>query len=158
MKVTLIQPFYPNIWEPIGLAYIASYCQKHYHGKLEWNFYQAYFDDDESILSGSVDSDIVAFSCTSPSFKHGVDLAAAMKRENPGLITVFGGWHVTALREKVFEQPKERAAIDHVIAGEGEKAFLRILNGCRDRIIEGEAIGFDELSWPDRSIVRNERT
>lgn len=153
MKVALIQPYYFNVWEPLGLAYIASYCKKNFKGDLKFDFYQGYFDPDETILEGAKDSDIAAFSCTSPTFMHGLSLARKLKKTNPGIRTVFGGFHVSALKELIVED-----CIDHIVVGEGEKAFLRILEGEKGRIVQGEAVSFDELPWPDRDIIRNERT
>jgi radical SAM superfamily enzyme YgiQ (UPF0313 family) len=153
MKITLIEPKYFNIWESIGLAYIAAFCKKNFKGSLDVDYYQGYFDSDEKILLEARDSDVVAFSCTSPTFQHGVRLARRLKELNPGVRTVFGGFHVSALGEKV-----EEDCIDQVIVGEGEKAFLRILEGNTDRIVCGEPAGFDEMPWPDRDVIRNYRT
>ena len=153
MKVVLVQPFYHNIWEPLGLAYIAAYCKKHYKGRLEISFYQAKFDTDEVIISGAKDADFVGFSCTSPSFKHGLKLAKILKRQNCKLRTVFGGWHPSALGQECLTD-----GIDQIIVGEGEKAFLEILNGNIDKIIYGKPIDFSELPWPDRKVIKNWRT
>lgn len=153
MKVTLIQPYYFNIWEPIGLAYIASYCKKNFQGDIDVDFYQGYFDSDEEIIAGAKDSDVVGFSCTSPTFKHGVSLARRLKELNPKIRIVFGGHHVSALKECIQED-----RIDQIIVGEGEKAFLQILEGNRDRILCGQPAGFDELPWPNRDVIKNHRT
>jgi len=153
MKVTLIQPYYHNIWEPIGLAYIASYCKHNYRGKLEFDFYQSYFDSDENIIRGAADSDITAFSCTSPSFNHGVTLAGSLKSANPKMRIVFGGNHVSALKDLITDE-----CIDQLVIGEGEKAFLQILEGDTSRIVYGKPVTFKELPWPDRELIKNHRT
>lgn len=153
MKVTLIQPYYFNVWESIGLAYIAAYCKKHFKQRLDINFYQGYFDSDEQIIKGAVDSDIIAFSCTSPTFKHGVKLARRLKELNPRIKSVFGGYHISALHNYLNDD-----CIDQMVVGEGEKAFLQILEGNNDRIVTGLSIGFEELPWPDRDLIKNQRT
>ncbi len=153
MKLTLIEPKYFNIWESIGLAYISSYCKKNYEGPLEVEYFQGYFDSDKEIIEGARDSDVVGFSCTSPTFKHGVQLARALKEINPNIHIVFGGFHVSALAETIDEE-----AIDQFVAGEGESAFLQILNGNRERILCGDAVEFDSLPWPDREVIKNRRT
>ena len=153
MKVALIQPFYFNVWESLGLAYIASYCRKDFPGPLEFVFYQGRFDSDDKILSGAKDADVVGFSCTSPTFRHGVSLARALKKSNPRIRTVFGGNHVSALREKIHEE-----GIDQIVVGEGEAAFLGILNGDTRPIIAGSPKGFRDLPWPDRELINNQRT
>jgi len=90
MKVVLVQPYYRNTWEALGLGYIASYAKKHYQGDLDMSFYHGNFDRDEEIIAGSIDCDIMAFSCTSPTFAHGIRLATAVKRINPTVHIVFG--------------------------------------------------------------------
>jgi radical SAM superfamily enzyme YgiQ (UPF0313 family) len=153
MKVTLIEPKYFNIWESIGLAYIAAYCKKNFKGALDVDYFQAYFDDDEEIIRGAKDSDVVGFSCTSPTFGHGLRLARRLKKENPKIRTVFGGFHVSALGDEITD-----GAIDQIVVGEGEKAFLEILEGRTERIVCGESAEFTELPWPDRDVIRNSRT
>lgn len=153
MKVTFIQPYYHNIWEAIGIAYISAYIEKHYRGHIELNFFQGYFDNDKTIIEGSIKSDIVAFSCTSPAFNQGLILANEIKKINPKIKTVFGGNHVSALSGFISEE-----CIDQMVVGEGEKAFLEILEGNNERIVNGKPVTFDELSWPDRDMIKNERT
>ncbi|KAA3615508.1 MAG: radical SAM protein [Calditrichaeota bacterium] len=153
MRVTFVQPYYENIWECIGLGYIISYCKKNYKGDLEINFFQGNFDSDADIISGSQDSDIVAFSCTSPCFPPAVRLAAAIKAVNPKVRIVVGGWHVTALQDKSVNE-----CIDQIVVGEGEKAMLEILQGNTDRIVRGQALPLNEIPWPDREAIKNHRT
>lgn len=153
MKVTLVQPRYVNIWEAIGLGYIAAYCKKNFKGPLEIEYYQGYFDSDELIVSKAKTSDVVGFSCTSPTFKSGLSLAQRIKEINPNVRTVFGGYHPTALKEKV----SQYHGVDQVIVGEGEKAFLSILNGNTEKIVTGKPVQFSELPHPDRDVIKNHR-
>ena len=153
MKVVLVQPFYHNVWEPLGLAYIAAYCKKHYKGELKISFYQGKLDADKSIIEGSKDADVVGFSCTSPSFKHGIELAQILKNHNPKLRTIFGGWHPSAIKEECITK-----GVDQIVVGEGEKAFLEILNGNTDKVVTGKPVDFSELPWPDREVIQNWRT
>src|SRR5690606_15866080 len=97
MKVALIQPYYFNVWEALGSAYIAAYTKKHYRKPLVFETYQGYFDSDETILKRASDCDIVGFSCTSPTFMPGVELARKLKAINPKIHTVFGGFHPSAV-------------------------------------------------------------
>ncbi|SVD00591.1 uncharacterized protein METZ01_LOCUS353445, partial [marine metagenome] len=121
MKVTLVQPYYFNVWESLGLAYIGAYLKKEYSGTLEINFYQGYFDNHKVIIDGAVDADIIAFSCTSPVFREALNIAEKIKNINPNVRTVFGGWHPTALPFDCLEEEY----VDQVVIGEGEDAFLR---------------------------------
>lgn len=152
-KVVLIQPYYENIWEAIGLGYIASYCKKELPG-IDWEFFQGNFDEDEKIIRSSIESDIVGFSCTSPAYPHALRISKEIKKRNPNVHTVFGGWHPTALPHKVISEE----SVDQIVLGEGEDAFLEILKGNRDAVIQGGKPKFEELPWPDRDLIRNNRT
>jgi len=152
-KVVLIQPYYENIWEALGLGFIASYLKKHYKGELELKFFQGNFDKDEDILSECFGADIVGFSCTSPAYPHALRLAKTIKQESPSTRTVFGGWHPTALPEIVEEE-----AVDQIVLGEGEVSFLDIVNGNTDPVVQGTKPSWDELEWPDRDLIKNKRT
>ena len=143
MKVTFIVPCYHNQWEALGVGYIISYCKL---VGVEYSFFQAYFDSEEEIIAEAKTSDIVAFSCTSPTFDHGVRLAKAI-----GKHSVFGGWHVTALKEMALVD-----GVDQIIIGEGEFAFLDIINGNRNKIVVGLPI--ENRLWPNRDAIKNERT
>ena len=97
MKVVFIQPRYFNIWEALSIGYIAGYAKEKFPGNLRMSFYQGYFDDDEKIIDDAKNSDIVAFSCTSPVYRHAVKLAGEIKKMNPSARTIFGGWHPSAV-------------------------------------------------------------
>lgn len=91
MKVIFVQPRYFNIWEALSIAYIAAYIKDKYTGKLQMNFYQGYFDDDETIINDAKNSDIVAFSCTSPVYRRAVQLAGKIKKINSAVRAIFRG-------------------------------------------------------------------
>jgi anaerobic magnesium-protoporphyrin IX monomethyl ester cyclase len=154
MKVILVQPYYENIWEPIGLGFIASYLKKHYLGELELECFQGNFDTDETIIKACSDADIVGFSCTSPAWPHALRLAEAIKKINPNVRTVVGGFHPSALPKKCSEEKY----IDQVVIGEGEEVFLDIVNGKKDEIVQGTKPPMQALEWPDRQIIKNYRT
>ena len=154
MKITLIQPEYFNIWEALGLAYIGAFIKKKFPGKLELNFHQGNFDEDRTILREAKTSDIVAFSCTSPVFRPALKLAQAIKEIHPEVRTVFGGFHPSAVPKDCLEEE----AVDQVVVGEGEEAFLKILLGEDAPIVQAD--GFSDLNhiFPDRNLIQNIRT
>ena len=152
MKITFVQPRYFNIWESLGIGYIAAFSKAHFTGKLEFQFFQAYFDSDREIIAGAKDADIVAFSCTTPTYPHALRLARTIKQLNPHVRTVFGGFHISAASQHI-----DDPAVDQMVVGVGEKAFLSILDGCTERIVHGQHVGFDDLPFPDRRLIRNER-
>ena len=154
MKVTLIQPRYFNIWEALGLAYIGAHLKKRYPGELDLEFYQGNFDDDSTIVNAASNSDFIGFSCTSPVFKPALQLARSIKKINPEARTVFGGFHPSAVPDDCLEED----AVDQVIVGEGEEAFLKIVMGENAPLVHGERFdGLNEI-FPDRVLIKNIRT
>lgn len=152
MKLTLIHGKWFNSWEALGLGYLASYIRKH-EPNCEITFWQGCFDSDDAIIADASTADIVAFSNTSPTVTHSVNLGRAIKKENPNVWTVTGGYHPSAVGRKALVEN----AIDQVVIGEGEDALLRIMRGDRRPVITGRMMKFDELEWPDRTLLKNER-
>src|SRR5262245_7944199 len=114
MKVVLVHGKYFNSWEALGLGYIGGYIKKEIP-EANRAFYQGCFDDDDTIVNGCADADIVAFSCTTPTFPHTVQVARRIKEVNPKVWTVVGGYHPSADQRSCFVP-----GIDQVITGEGE--------------------------------------
>jgi radical SAM superfamily enzyme YgiQ (UPF0313 family) len=155
MKISFIQPFYDNVWEALGVGYIISYI-KEYSGEddLEIEFFQGKFDNAGDIAVQCAKSDIVFFSCTSPAYTRGLDIAKAIKLFNSNVHIVFGGWHPTALPNEVIRED----CVDQVVVGEGEMACTKIVLGNRNPIVHGWNIDVANLPWPDRATIRNART
>lgn len=151
MKVTLIHGKYFNSWEALGLGYIGAYIREKFPS-IDLNFFQGSMDTDDEIMAGCVDSDIVAFSCTTPSFPHAVDFARRLKAENDRVHVVVGGYHPSAIPEASLVP-----GIDQVVVGEGEDAMAQIISGNRERIVYGRPMHFTELAFPDRELIKNER-
>jgi len=151
MKVVLVHGKYFNSWEALGLGYIGAYIKKKISG-VDLYFYQGCFDDDETVVNGCTDADIVFFSCTSPSFKYCVEISKKIKSINNKVHIVVGGYHASSLPDESLVD-----GIDQVVVGEGEQAAVDIINGNRDRILFGRRMKFDELDWPDRDLIKNER-
>ncbi|MEE8574340.1 MAG: radical SAM protein [Thermodesulfobacteriota bacterium] len=151
MKISLVHGKYFNSWEALGLGYIGAYLKSHVEG-VEVDFYQGCFDSDETVIAGCADSDIVAFSCTTPTFPYAVRVARLIKELNPAVRTVVGGYHPSAAPEASLV-----TGIDQVITGEGETAMVEIAGGNRERILYGRPLEFSEIPWPDRELIKNER-
>ncbi|MHC4183568.1 MAG: B12-binding domain-containing radical SAM protein [Planctomycetota bacterium] len=151
MKVTLVHGKYFNSWEALGLGYIGAYLKAHLKG-IDIDFYQGCFDDDKIIIKGCQGSDIAAFSCTTPTFPHTLKIIRALKQINPSIHTVVGGYHPSAIPNDCLIE-----GIDQVVIGEGEVAMLDIVKGNREKIAHGCVLEFDELPWPDRALIQNER-
>jgi len=154
VKITLIHGKYFNSWEALGLAYIGAYIKQELGSKIDVDFFQGVFDSDELVIANASQSDIVAFSCTTPSFEYCEMIAREIKLINPNVHTVVGGYHASALPKATIESK----SIDQVVVGEGEQAMLQIIKGNRDPILYGARASFDQLPWPDRELIKNERT
>jgi len=142
-----------NVWEPLGIAYIVSYCKAH-NDFIDFRFFSENFDKKSDILKEASTSDIVAFSCTTPTYYRSLRLAGEIKSLSSRVRVVVGGWHPTSVRKK------EHSVIDTIIVGEGEVAFSDLINiNYKEfpEIITGTPLEFDKLPWPDRSFIRNQR-
>ena len=155
MKISFISPQFPNVWESLGIGYISSYLTKVSHARLDLKFFHGNFDSEEVMVKAGSNSDVVAISCTTPTFKNGYEIAKKIKALNPIAKIVMGGWHPTSAKVWVDD------VIDHIIYGEGEIAFSSIIN---DGLWRGKSacynsppISFSELPWPDRKLIRQDR-
>jgi anaerobic magnesium-protoporphyrin IX monomethyl ester cyclase len=151
VKVTLVHGKYFNSWEALGLGYIGAYLKSNVKN-IDIAFYQGSFDDDETIVKGCKGADIVAFSCTTPTFPHVIKVARMLKKNNPQIHTVVGGYHPSAVPQDCLVE-----GIDQVVVGEGEAAMLDIVKGSREKILHGRTMELTEMPWPDRELIKNER-
>ena len=150
MKVTFVAPYYQNVWEPLGIAYIIAYCKK-YHPDVEFSFCHENFDENITTFQECLSSDIVAFTATTPTFDRALRMAKIIKTHSPHIRTVLGGWHPTTMNQEYYD------GIDCVVSGEGEAPMSIILNGLYPSRIEGTPVPFDKLPWPDRAAIKQER-
>ncbi len=161
MKIVFVQPnvgFKGHTWEALGIGYIVAYLKKYYTGDLDIDFYSGFYDYDEQIIEAGRNADIIGFSCTSPQYKHGLNLAKQIK--TPDNHIVFGGIHPSALPDSVSKEE----CIDAVVTGEGEKAMLKLVedvakgaNIHKRRYAVKYIENLDELPFPDRATIKNER-
>lgn len=144
MKVVFIHGKFSNSWESLACGYMGAYLHQQ-APTVEIDFFHGNMDSEEKILSGCQDADIVAFSCTSPAYKWAQNLARQMNAW-----TVLGGYHASALGLHC-------TGFNQIVQGEGEEAMVRIVAGNREPLLRGRPMLFDELPWPDRSLIANER-
>jgi len=161
IKIVFVQPnvgFKGHTWEAIGIGYMTSYLKKYFKGDLDIEFYSAFYDSDETIIDACKEANIIGFSCTSPQFKHGVELAKKIKTSNN--LIVFGGIHATILPEIAIKEE----CIDVVVKGEGEKPMLKIVEDFHKGIKPYKKVyeidyveDINSIPFPDREIIKNER-
>ncbi|MDT8379912.1 MAG: cobalamin-dependent protein, partial [Desulfotignum sp.] len=115
-----------NIMPPLGLASIAAVLDKN-------KIHNAIIDchchpDSQTWILDYVKKnspEFIGFSCTTSSFLDGIRLAELVKKTSPNIRTIFGGPHVSALRESLMAPFK---AIDYLVIGEGEATLTALLS------------------------------
>lgn len=161
VKIVFIQPntgFKGHTWEALGLGYLSSYLKKCYNKDLDIEFYSEFYDSDDIIINACDDADIIGFSCTSPQYKHGLELAKQIKKKDNRI--VFGGVHPSAVPDLLLKED----SIDVVVKGEGEKATLQLIRDIDEGIDVCKQVyhfdyikNIDTIPFPDRKTIKNER-
>jgi anaerobic magnesium-protoporphyrin IX monomethyl ester cyclase len=114
-----------NIMPPLGLASIAAYLKaKGIEGKIidcyakphSGRLIEEYLKDERPAFIG--------FSCATANFRDGLRIAEMAKSILPEVKTIFGGHHVSALKEEALEP---FPVIDFAVVGEGEKTMADLL-------------------------------
>jgi radical SAM superfamily enzyme YgiQ (UPF0313 family) len=177
MKILLIHPLgvnwmpgetdmsrIANIMPPIGLCSLAAWVERRDHRADIHDCYA--FPGQDAQIDRYIQTeapDFVGFSTTTSSFLDGVRIARRIREAYPKIRTVFGGVHVSALRERLMREFPE---LDYAIPGEGEGPLLALLesNGEDPAAIPGlifrdgeevksaegktEALDLDDLPFP----------
>jgi radical SAM superfamily enzyme YgiQ (UPF0313 family) len=114
-----------NLMPPLGLASIAAYLDKQ---NIECTIVDCFARPDSDRL---ICEDLltrrpawIGISCTTSSFLDGIRIAKLAKGILPGIRAVFGGAHVSALKQKILGAFSE---VDFVIVGEGEQTLAELL-------------------------------
>jgi len=179
MKILLIAPhaqlkgysrlFFQNDEVSLGLLSIEAMCKQNGHTTRLMLLEEK---DVESVIS-EYRPEIVGITSMTPTYLTALRIGQRIKKSDPKIITVFGGHHVSALPEETLTD----GAADYVVRGEGEEAFLLLLEaisrGNMTPEIEGvcylhdgepvftetKAIvqDLDSLPFIDQDILHNER-
>jgi anaerobic magnesium-protoporphyrin IX monomethyl ester cyclase len=114
-----------NIMPPLGLASLAAYLEKK---GLPCAIVDCYAkpDAEEVIRRFLQDAGpgFIGVSATTSSFLDGVRIARMAKEVSPRIKVVFGGHHVSALKERIL---REFPVIDFTAVGEGEETLSDLL-------------------------------
>jgi len=126
-----------NMMPPLGLASMASFLEK--NGKTCAVVDCFAQPDSDRVIREYLVSErpaFIGFSCTTSSFLDGVRLAGFAKGISADVRAVFGGAHVSALKERILQQ---FPVIDYVVAGEGEQTLLELMEseGRADEQVKG---------------------
>lgn len=151
LKVSLVRARYPSVWEPTNLMYVSSFIKDRYHGNLEVQILDGFFDSDEQILDKVSDSDFVGLSGTTPQVPHIQQLSKLIKQEYPSIKTIAGGYGPSLQPFKFINDP----TIDYLVVGEGEQSILDIINGnAPQKLVSNIPIAdVDSIPNPDRDSI-----
>ncbi len=119
-----------NIMPPLGLASMASYLERQGTGADIVDCYAR--PDSDRVIRDYLLAEKPAFiglSCTTSSFHDGIRIAEMARQAVPGIKTVFGGPHVSALKEQLFAN---FPAMDYAVIGEGEETMAELARSGRD--------------------------
>jgi radical SAM superfamily enzyme YgiQ (UPF0313 family) len=114
-----------NIMPPIGLASIAAYLEKRgIHAKIIDCYAKP--DSDRLIREYLLNRNpgFMGISCTTSSFLDGIRITVLAKKLLPDIRVIFGGPHVSAMKEKVLE---DFPIVDFVAVGEGEETLAQLI-------------------------------
>ena len=114
-----------NIMPPLGLASMAAYLEQRDMSAEIIDCY-AHPESDRIIVDHLLAEKpaFIGFSCTTSSFLDGIRIAEIAHEALPGIQTVFGGPHVSALKQKLFA---DFPAMDYSVIGEGEETLANLM-------------------------------
>lgn len=122
-----------NLMPPLGIAYLAAVLEQHgYEVKL----FDCGVDVTYERLMESLrreQPDIVGLSSTTPAFESAKRVARGVRQEFPGVITIVGGPHVTAIPERAMEGDY----FDVGVLGEGEETLLELVQHVEAKGLKG---------------------
>lgn len=148
MKILLINPFGSNWIEglrddtsravrlaPMGILFVASYLMKNGFD-VDIHNCRGGERGNADLMSKviSLRPDMIGFTATTSGFMDAYRRVTEIKKVMPDLKIVFGGVHVSALREKILEG---FPLIDFLVTGEGEMAMTELAGGKDPRTIQG---------------------
>jgi radical SAM superfamily enzyme YgiQ (UPF0313 family) len=113
-----------NIMPPLGLASIAAYLGRN---SIDATIVDCYAKpDSDALIKDHLNNAKPAFiglSCSTANFLDGIRIANMAKNFLPEIMVVFGGHHVSALKEKIVET---FPVIDFAVVGEGEEVMANL--------------------------------
>jgi len=114
-----------NIVPPLGLLSLAAWFERHGHQADVHDCY-ALAGQDERICKylEEINPDFIGFSTTTSSFLDGIRLAKMARAVKPSIKVVFGGVHMSALREQLL---RDYPVIDYGVVGEGEETLRELM-------------------------------
>ena len=121
---------FANIMPPVGLASIAAYLEQRGVETAILDGYAIPRSTDDMVRDAlATEPDVVGFSVTTSGFTDAYRIALGIRAARPELPFVFGGVHVSALKQRLLEQHPE---IDYGVIGEGEATLHELITRMDD--------------------------
>lgn len=129
-----------NIMPPLGLAGIAAYLEQF---DIHSDIIDCYANPEADQLIRDYltrkKPSFIGLSCTTSSFYDGLRIAEMAKKITPEVKVIFGGVHVSAMKEQILEQFD---IIDYTIVGEGEETLGQLLMGSYETLGDIKGLTF----------------
>ncbi len=116
-----------HVFEPLNLGYLAGYLRRFGYPKIQIHI--GAFEEDDAIVAGAAQADVIGITATSPMMPHGLGLARRIKEVNQRGLVIFGGSHPSAVPTSVLENDY----VDAVVKGEGEETLLEIVRSVENK-------------------------
>jgi len=109
-----------EFFEPLGLEYVLGQVQEEHDVKL-FTLFTSNAEETIQELT-SFNPEVLAVSTMTSQINLGLSMVQEIKKKNPQIISVFGGYHPSA-DEQLLQNPN----VDYLIQGEGELAFSDLI-------------------------------
>jgi len=167
MKIAFVFPGigetgFPKVRQTIGFGHInhglcslSACAKKRSHETHLIDLRELSGWDDFAIDLQKLSPDIIAITMMSVDFDYAVEAAKAAKAALPETKVVVGGPHPSIMPEELTPNND----IDHIVIGEGETSFLKLLEDIeggrsREKVVMGEHPDLDSLPFADRELFR----
>jgi radical SAM superfamily enzyme YgiQ (UPF0313 family) len=119
-----------NIMPPLGILSLSAYLEKKgLHTEIIDAYAKPATDEDIADRVARLAPPFVGFTVTTSSFLQGERIARLVKERLPRAVIVFGGVHISALKETSLAP---YPVIDYGVVGEGEKALHELMEASTD--------------------------
>lgn len=159
MKVVLLNPPSPFLIDqksfvPLGLLALAGYLRERTGHEVQVIDLANQEDRLEQALD-AVRGDVFGVSATTPQYPHARSILSLLCRQRPKALAVIGGVHPTCVPQRCLTD-----GWDHVVVGEGERAFAGLLDAAArgekmPGVVGAEYVAdLDTLPFPDYGAIK----
>lgn len=131
-----------NIMPPLGLASIAAFLEQ---CGVDVSIIDCFAEPDADLLIRDLivreRPGFIGMSCTTSNFLDGIRIAALAKKIDQHIKVVFGGTHVSAMKEQVL---RDFPVVDFVVVGEGEETLADLILRSGEGLIQVKGLIYRE--------------